>query len=67
MQKFAVDNRLIESEQIILEEEANCTEENAYYSRIIIDRLRGSNVHVVTSDFHMERTQDIFKKVRFTL
>lgn len=63
MQKFALENDLINAEHIILEEKSSSTGENAYYSRIIIDSLRHSTVHVVTSKFHVERAQEIFQKV----
>ncbi|KAJ7388562.1 hypothetical protein OS493_036929 [Desmophyllum pertusum] len=49
MEKYAVDNNLIDSEHIIKEEQASSTAENAYYGRIIVDQYDASNVHVVTS------------------
>lgn len=63
MEKYAVDNNLIDSEHIIKEEQASSTAENAYYGRIIVDQYDASNVHVVTSQVHMERAKKFFEKV----
>lgn len=63
MEKYAVDNNLIDPEHIIKEERASSTAENAYYSRIIIDEFEASNVHVVTTELHMERAKKFFEKV----
>lgn len=63
MEKYAVDNNLIDPEHIIKEEKASSTAENAYYSRIIIDGFEASNVHVVTTELHMERTKKFFEKL----
>jgi len=63
MEKYAVDNSLIDQEHIIKEEKASSTAENAYYSRIIIDEFEASNVHVVTTQLHMERAKKFFEKV----
>lgn len=63
MEKYAVENNLIDPEHIIKEEKASSTAENAYYSRIIIDEFEASNVHVVTTELHMERTKKFFEKV----
>ena len=63
MEKYAVDNNLIDSEHIIKEEKASSTAENAYYSRIIIDEFEASKVHVVTTEVHMERAKKFFEKV----
>ena len=63
MEKYAVDNNLIDPEHIIKEEKASSTAENAYYSRIIIDEFEASNVHVVTTELHMERAKKFFEKV----
>ena len=65
MEQYAVDNNLIDKENIIKEEQATTTAENAYYSRIIVDNHDASNVHVITSKFHMERAKNIFEKVTF--
>ena len=67
MEKYAVDNSLIDKEHIIKEEQATTTAENAYYSRIIVDEHDATNVHVVTSQFHMERAKNIFEKVNKTV
>ena len=63
MAKYAVDNNLIDPEHIIKEEQASSTAENAYYSRIIIDQFEASNVHVVTTQLHMERSKKFFERV----
>ena len=63
MEQYAVENSLIDKEHIIKEEQATTTAENAYYSRIIVDEHDATNVHVVTSEFHMERARNIFEKV----
>lgn len=63
MKKYALENKLIDKEHIIKEEQATTTAENAYYSRIIVDERDAVNVHVITSEFHMERARNIFEKV----
>lgn len=63
MEKHAVDNGLIDQENIIKEEQASTTAENAYYSRIIVDEFDATKVNVVTSQFHMERARNIFEKI----
>ena len=63
MQKFALENKLMEAEHIILEKKSSSTGENAYFSRVIIDSKGHSTVHVVTSNFHVERAREIFQKV----
>ena len=63
METYATENSLIDKEHIIKEEQATTTAENAYYSRIIVDDHDAVNVHVVTSQFHMERAKNIFEKV----
>ena len=67
MEKYAVGNGLIDQENIIKEEQASTTAENAYYSRIIVDEFDATKVNVVTSQFHMERARNIFEKVNITL
>ena len=63
MEQYALENKLIDKEHIIKEEQATTTAENAYYSRIIVDEHDAVNVHVITSEFHMERARNIFEKV----
>ena len=63
MEKYAVDNNLIDPEHIIKEEQASSTAENAYYSRIVIDKFEANNVHVITTQLHMERAKKFFEKV----
>ena len=50
----------IDQGRILLEERSVDTLQNAYYSRIIVDRKSFSRLAVVTSEFHMKRTQGIF-------
>ena len=63
MEKYALENNLIDKDCIIKEEQATTTAENAYYSRIIVDEYDAVRVNVVTSQFHMERAKNIFEKV----
>jgi uncharacterized SAM-binding protein YcdF (DUF218 family) len=65
MYNFNQEEGLIPCEHTILEEEATSTAGNAYWSRIIIDRLGIKQVHVVTSGFHIQRSKQIFEKVKF--
>ena len=63
MGKYAVNNNLIDAEHIIKEEKASNTVENAYFCRVIVDQYEVNNVHIVTSDFHMERAKRYFEQV----
>lgn len=63
MEKYAVDNNLIDPKHIIKEEQASSTAENSYYSRIIVDQFEASNVHVVTTQLHMERAKIFFERL----
>lgn len=63
IEKYAVENNLIDPKHIIKEEQASSTAENSYYSRIIIDQFGASNVHVVTTQLHMERAKKFFERV----
>ena len=63
IEKYAVENNLINPKHIIKEEQASSTAENSYYSRIIIDQFGASNVHVVTTQLHMERAKKFFERV----
>lgn len=63
MEKYALENNLIDKDCIIKEEQATTTAENAYYSRIIVDEYDAVRVNVVTSQFHMERAKNIFEKI----
>ena len=65
MKKYSLTHQLFEEQKIIIEEDATKTEENAYFSRIIIDKLGLTDVYVVTSEFHFKRANDIFSKVSF--
>lgn len=49
--------------KIYIEEESLDTIGNAYFSKQIIDRRGWRNILILTSDYHMERTQWIFRKI----
>lgn len=63
MLNYIQEERLLPTEHVIIEEHATNTEGNAYWSRIIVDNLGANQVHVVTTQFHLKRSQDIFEKV----
>jgi len=51
-------------EKIILEEESKDTLGNAYFTKLnVLEPKKWYKVIIVTSDFHLERTKYIFKKV----
>lgn len=50
----------ITKNKIILEEESKDTFSNAYYSRIILDKMKVKKFDVITSKFHMPKTQFLF-------
>ena len=62
MEKYSLKHQLFELQNVIVEEKAMNTEQNAYFSRIIIDDLGVTKVHVVTSQYHFKRAKDIFAK-----
>lgn len=54
----------IEEKRILLEDKSTSTYENLLYSKAIIDKLKPpENVLIVTSDFHIFRSQFIAKKI----
>lgn len=59
----------IPSSRIILEKEALSTVDNAHFSKSILNEMGITNVTVITSDFHMERTKLIFTRIlkKFTI
>lgn len=61
-QKFGVD-----SDSVILEEQARTTIENAFYVRDLLQSLNPSLIVIVTSAYHMQRTRLIFERILGTL
>ena len=59
MKRLAVDSG-VDEENVLLEEEARNTVENAYLSKLIIDQLGVNEIYVVSSDFHIPRCKIIF-------
>lgn len=54
----------VDPSKLVKEEESLDTIGNAYFSRIIIDKLKDvSNVYVITSDYHKDRSKFIFDEV----
>ena len=49
------------AESILTEERSRSTEENAIYSRLILDRLRLSRVVLVSDSYHMLRARWLFQ------
>jgi len=63
MQEYAITNG-IPYDKILLDEESRDTIGNAYFPKVRIIKPRGwRNVMVVTSEFHLKRTQYVFEKV----
>lgn len=60
MRNYAI-MRGISLEVIILEYNSMDTIGNAYFTRKIVDKIRCSNVYVVSSCYHMERVKFIFE------
>lgn len=55
----------INSEDILLEEYSKDTLSNAYYVAKILIRRKIKSFHVVTSEFHMEKSKYIFENIVF--
>lgn len=49
-------------EDIIIEEESRNTNENALFTKKVLDEKRGKNLVLITSASHMKRSVNIFKK-----
>ncbi|MCD6081735.1 YdcF family protein [candidate division WOR-3 bacterium] len=63
MQEYAITHG-IPYDKILLDEEACDTIGNAYFPKVRIIKPRGwRNIMVVTSEFHLKRTQYVFEKV----
>ena len=60
MRKYALEKG-VPMEKVILEEESLDTIGNAYFTRKMVDNLRCSDIYVVSSCYHMKRTEYIFK------
>lgn len=60
MKKYLLSKGFPE-EKIILEGKSRDTFENAYLSKIIVDKNNWKKIIVVTNEFHMKRAKKIFK------
>ena len=59
MKVLALENG-IDEENVLLEERARSTVENAYFTKLMIDELDINEIHVVSSEFHIPRSKVIF-------
>lgn len=67
MANYNEEGGLIPTDHTVLEEKAETTAGNAYWSRVIVDRLGIEEVHVVTNEFHVKRSEVIFGQVNIDL
>lgn len=63
MSNYNEEEGLIPTEHTVLEEKAETTAGNAYWSRVIVNHLGIKEVHVVTNEFHVNRSKVIFEQV----
>lgn len=62
MRRYAIRNG-VDPARIHVDRRARNTIENAYYTRLIVDDLPVSTVHVTTSCYHAERARFVFERV----
>eukprot|EP00118_Oscarella_pearsei_P021032 m.233715 g.233715 ORF g.233715 m.233715 type:complete len:441 (+) comp40097_c1_seq4:1156-2478(+) len=59
MEKIALEME-VPKVDILIEDQATCTVENAYFSKLLLDEAEVVQIHVVSSDFHIPRVEVIF-------
>lgn len=61
MARYAIENG-VDPEDVVLEDRARDTVGNAYFTRLLLDGIDVSTVHVVSSCYHMERAAFLFEQ-----